>query len=224
MIRISRSHQSKVNVCTTVKKVKLRTTQRDSKIFREVNALSRLSHRFIVRYYTTWVETSEPESTAASSGSASETNTDEGDAMTSVPNSSRSNSTEEHHASFNGRFSIDLNDLDDLGGSGTQSSFPSIHFGGSASSEEKASDSSGSTENSNDPFGNLFSKDSSADHIEFRSVRPKTPPLVARTLYIQMVRQCQMKRLSVCSSNAGIRRASDAKGGSYSIIPSKVKF
>ncbi|KAF5387415.1 hypothetical protein D9757_007773 [Collybiopsis confluens] len=40
-----------------VKKVRLRTTQSD-KIFCEVNALSRLSHRFIICYYTTWVETS----------------------------------------------------------------------------------------------------------------------------------------------------------------------
>ncbi|KXN81004.1 Serine/threonine-protein kinase gcn2 [Leucoagaricus sp. SymC.cos] len=42
-----------------VKKIRLKTQQSDTKIFREVNALSRLSHRFIVRYYTTWVETSE---------------------------------------------------------------------------------------------------------------------------------------------------------------------
>ena len=41
-----------------VKKIKLRDVRND-KIFREVSALSRLNHRFIVRYYTTWVETSD---------------------------------------------------------------------------------------------------------------------------------------------------------------------
>lgn len=205
---------------TTVKKVKLRTTQSDSKIFREVNALSRLSHRFIVRYYTTWVETSEPESTAASSGSVSETEvtddgTEEADGMTSVPASSTSNSTEEiHQPGFNGRFSIDLDDLDDMGGSGTQSSFPSIHFDGSASSSEKASDSSDSTENSGGPFGNLFStRASSSDPVERTKDRPKTPPLVARTLYIQMV-GCVMSKLSFYPNCfVGICRATDSKGG-----------
>ena len=41
----------------TVKKVRLKMEQNDSKIMREVNALSQLNHRFIVRYYTTWIET-----------------------------------------------------------------------------------------------------------------------------------------------------------------------
>ena len=49
--------------------------QSDTKIFREVNALSRLSHRNIVQYYTTWVKTSEEselQSTVASDDSSSE--------------------------------------------------------------------------------------------------------------------------------------------------------
>jgi translation initiation factor 2-alpha kinase 4 len=176
-----------------VKKIKLRTTQSDNKIFREVNALSRLSHRFIVRYYTTWVETSEPVSAAVSSGSASETDitaddTAEGGGMTSVPHSSHSNPTEDTHSSgFNGRFSVDLNDLDDMGLSGTQS-FPSIHFGGSGGSQEKISDEEDDSDNSDDPFGNLFSKEDSSDPVEVTKHRPKTPPVIARTLYIQMVR------------------------------------
>lgn len=116
---------------------------------------------------------------------------DSADGMTSVPPSTASGSTEElHTSSFNGRFSIDLNDLDDtMGGSGhgAHSSFPSIHFGGSAGSNEKASDSSDSSRNSGgDAFGNLFVKKPSMDHIEFVNDRPRTP-LVARTLYIQMV-------------------------------------
>jgi translation initiation factor 2-alpha kinase 4 len=55
-----------------VKKIRLKTQQSDSKIFREVNALSRLSHRFIVRYFTTWVETSENTNPASAAPSASE--------------------------------------------------------------------------------------------------------------------------------------------------------
>lgn len=136
------------------------------------------------------METFEPISTAVSSGSTSETevtDTEEDNGMTSVPHSSRSESAEEIHPSgFNGRFSIDLNDLDDMGGSGTQASFPSIHFGGSASSDEKGSDEDDS-DNSGDPFGNLFSREGSADLVEIRRHRPKTPPVIARTLYIQMV-------------------------------------
>ena len=53
-----------------VKKICLKTMQSNTKIFREVNALSRLSHRNIVRYYTTWVETSDPQSTVASDDSS----------------------------------------------------------------------------------------------------------------------------------------------------------
>lgn len=70
-----------------VKKVRLRTMQSDSKIFREVNTLSRLSHRFIVRYYTTWVESTESTSNVVSDGSQSGTEDEDGSAMTSVPNS-----------------------------------------------------------------------------------------------------------------------------------------
>ncbi|KAK0506828.1 kinase-like domain-containing protein, partial [Armillaria luteobubalina] len=95
-----------------VKKVRLRTLRSDTKIFREVNALSRLSHRFIVRYYTTWVETAEPTSTAASDESESESDsyshsngTENG--MTSVP--SRIQSREP-----SGPIIFNMDDLDDL--------------------------------------------------------------------------------------------------------------
>ena len=72
--------------------------QSDTKILREVNALSRLSHRNIVRYYTTWVETSEPQSTAASDDSGAEFPIE--DAMTSVPGMSG------RHLPVNGGFYI----------------------------------------------------------------------------------------------------------------------
>ncbi len=94
-----------------------------------MNALSRLSHRFIVRYYTTWVETAEPTSTAASDESESESDsysqsngTENG--MTSVP--SRIQSRE-----ASGPIIFNMDDLDDLGGT-SRGSFPSIHFTGSS--------------------------------------------------------------------------------------------
>lgn len=163
----------------------MRATQSDNKIFREVNALSRLSHRFIVRYYTTWVESSEPVSTTASSGSTSESefSEDSTEALTSVPRSDDSDSpTDLHTAGFNGRFSIDLEDLDEMGGSSTRSSFPSIHFGGSASSQESPDD---EDNDNSDPFGSIFAKSSSGPS-EVVKQRTKTPPITSRTLYIQM--------------------------------------
>ncbi|KAF7974176.1 hypothetical protein HWV62_13309 [Athelia sp. TMB] len=170
-----------------VKKIRLRTTQSDSKIFREVNALSRLSHRFIVRYYTTWVETAEPESTATSSD-ASETDstdpdtdehdTDGADGMTSVPDSSprtsRSGSTEDPLGPDFDPFDIDLNDLDTKEHSGTQSSFPSIHFGGSVGSHGTDDEDS---DNSDDMFTDLFSKEDTS-HIAFK--RPRSEEFVER--------------------------------------------
>ena len=56
-----------------MKKIRLRTSQSDQKIFREVDTLSRLNHRYIVRYYTTWIETSDHVSTATSAVGSSAT-------------------------------------------------------------------------------------------------------------------------------------------------------
>ncbi|TFK47428.1 Serine/threonine-protein kinase [Heliocybe sulcata] len=110
-----------------VKKVKLRATQKDTKIFREVNALSRLSHRFIVRYYTTWVETSDPFATPLSSGSDSEESGTENGMI-----SFRAGKRKDDFS--NDPFSIDLDDLQS--GAGSKSSFPSIHFTRSGSSKQ----------------------------------------------------------------------------------------
>ncbi|KAF9065023.1 kinase-like domain-containing protein [Rhodocollybia butyracea] len=156
-----------------VKKVRLRSTQSD-KIFREVNALSRLSHRFIVRYYTTWVETAEPSSTAASDDSENEysrNESDTADGMTSVPNSSsrRTRSTDDG-------FIFSLDDLDDDPGA-SRGSFPSIHFSARSSEariEEEDTDSDG------DPLAldTVFQR---------QTIREAAPPLfLQRTLYIQM--------------------------------------
>ncbi|KAF8883813.1 hypothetical protein BD779DRAFT_1674349 [Infundibulicybe gibba] len=155
-----------------VKKIRLKTMQSDTKIFREVNALSRLSHRFIVRYYTTWVETAEAQSTAVSDDSGAESSTDtepgteEEDGMTSVPE------TSERYLPKNGQINFDLDDLDTI--HSNSGSFPSIHFGRSSSPGTEDGDSSG------DGFDNLFVADASRD-TSITSI-----PMLSRTLYIQM--------------------------------------
>lgn len=153
----------------TVKKIRLRTNQRDTRIFREVNALSRLSHRYIVRYYTTWVEMAE--TIALGPSSDSETASDSGTEgnLTSVPHSFREKSDP---------FTIDLSELDDYGGSGSKSSFPSIHFTRSDVKDEKDED----EDDSDDGLENLFT----SDYPEEADTKP--PPVPPRTLYIQMVR------------------------------------
>ncbi|CDO76045.1 hypothetical protein BN946_scf184959.g3 [Trametes cinnabarina] len=160
-----------------VKRIRLRNIQND-KIFREVNALSRLNHRFIVRYYTTWVETTEDAASAVNSdidSSTSETT----DGMTSVPHSNDS-VTEDHITTF------DMNDLD----SPSKHSFPSIHFG-SRSGDDVGSD---DTSESDDLFvdQNLFGTPSRPRAIPTNgTVGRPAPPVpepkpAARILYIQM--------------------------------------
>ncbi|KAK7057453.1 kinase-like domain-containing protein [Favolaschia claudopus] len=155
-----------------VKKIRLNnTTHSDTKIFREVNALSRLSHRFIVRYFTTWVETAELVSAAASDDSA-ESGTEDG---TSVPNSS------ERRVFFSDNLAFDLADLDDMG-SGSRSSFPSIHFSHSRSSSPRTADGEGDEE-----CGDSDSDDVVEDLSPSEELPPTPPPpSISRTLYIQM--------------------------------------
>ena len=172
-----------------VKKVRLKTMQSDTKIFREVNALSRLSHRNIVRYYTTWVETYEPSVSAAASASESDSSgTSLGGGMTSVPTFAHkkrvrrpasdsddeadddsdgtdsigvgsSENSNERHLPVNGTFRLNIGDFDDV--SVSRSSFPSIHF--SQASSEDAEDDGESTSSggeNDDDFSGLFSQPS----------------------------------------------------------------
>ncbi|KAJ7121645.1 hypothetical protein C8R44DRAFT_622641 [Mycena epipterygia] len=146
-----------------VKKIRLNRIQSDTKIFREVNALSRLSHRFIVRYFTTWVETAEAASAAVSDDSGAESGTEDG--MTSVPHSIERRISSSDHIMF------DLGDLDDIG-SGSRSSFPSIHF--SRSSSPRTDDGEGDE------------TDSDSGELSSSEPPPTPPPVLSRTLYIQM--------------------------------------
>jgi eukaryotic translation initiation factor 2-alpha kinase 4 len=114
-----------------------------------------------VRYYTTWIETSELDSTGASDISGSESGT------TSEPPLARSTSG-------------DRADLSILGNaSGDKFSFPSIHFDHSGSLRLASDDeSSGSDET----FESMFeSEDNNSLPLQTK------PTAMARILYIQMV-------------------------------------
>lgn len=160
---------------------KIRLKGNNDKIFREVNALSQLSHRFIVRYYTTWVERNKVTSTEVSdASSASEDSYDEDTQhdVISVPNSS------EQHPSVNSdELGVDMNELVLL----SRSSFPSIHF------EDTCGKSSGS--------GSAGSENGNGDHSvggnsggmgvkgDLAIQPPSKPPpkqQLSSTLYIQM--------------------------------------
>lgn len=156
-----------------VKKIRLKPNQADNKIFREVNALSRLSHRFIVRYYTTWLEESEPTSSTASStssqGSSDVDDQTAGVASTEMPSRTNGSATPDSEI-FRDPMTIDLNEL--MNSDDTQtSSFPSIHF----TSGDVAEDSS---------------EEEDADSLQLveRRDRVYAVPMTVRTLYIQMVR------------------------------------
>jgi len=146
-----------------VKKVRLKTQKSDTKIFREVNALSRLSHRFIVRYFTTWVETNENQTVSSAAPSASGMSSngieDSLGVQTTLPRSGSSSNgdedaededddkidtsastvSERHLPTNGGGFSIeDFSDFDNTTttteiSNASRSSFPSIHFDRSTS-------------------------------------------------------------------------------------------
>ena len=155
-----------------MKKIKLRTAQADSKIFREVNALSRLNHRFIVRYFTTWLEESEPTSSSASSDSG-QSSSGNADDQTAGAYSSNTPSFE----NLNDPRSIDLKELmkqDDH----QNNEFPSIHF----TSGDVLDDDSDDEE---DPTTSWHPVDS---YKNGTNTNVFAPPLITRTLYIQMVK------------------------------------
>ncbi|PPQ98103.1 hypothetical protein CVT26_003273 [Gymnopilus dilepis] len=149
-----------------VKKIRLKSMQSNDKIFREVNALSRLSHRNIVRYYTTWVEIFEPNSASTSAGdSSNESSLDtEETGLTSVPVSSmglglhtgRHHGRNGHHNNnnpINGAFHFNVEDFDDLSVSTRSSTFPSIHFGGSSPESGSGEDTSSGDDEEDEDLG-----------------------------------------------------------------------
>ncbi|KAG1724557.1 kinase-like domain-containing protein [Suillus lakei] len=132
-----------------VKKIRLRSDKDDNKLFREVNALSRLSHRFIVRYYTTWVEFNESNSSIMSSNSDTGSDSGTEGGMTSVPQS--------YERETSDPFKVKMEDLDDYGSNKT--SFPSIHFTRSEIKNDHQEEDE-EDDDSDGEFGNLFSSES----------------------------------------------------------------
>ncbi|KAG0696775.1 hypothetical protein DFH29DRAFT_949716 [Suillus ampliporus] len=153
-----------------VKKIRLRSDKDDNKLFREVNALSRLSHRFIVRYYTTWVEFNESNSSILSSNSDTGSDSGTEGGMTSVPQS--------YEREKSDPFKVKMEDLDDYGSNKT--SFPSIHFTRSEIKDDNHEEDE-EDDDSDGEFGNLFSSEYTSDEVD----TPKDA-IQPRTLYIQM--------------------------------------
>ena len=167
------SHVRVAGPLVIVKKIKLRTAQGENKFFREVNALSRLSHRYIVRYYTTWLEESEPTSSNVSSESGDEQSGDSEDQTAGASTSRTPDEDYDNPTSYN------MNDLV-LREDTQTSSFPSIHF----TSGDVADDSSDEEESSKQLV----------EQMKKSRLGVATPPArVRRTLYIQMVRRTHLK-------------------------------
>ena len=148
----------------------------NDKIFREVSALSRLNHRFIVRYYTTWVETSNalPSNLGSESGDSGQTDDTHG--RTSMPRRRGGSSSDDDDdgedggrvsrsmsgggggAGFNGHFTtFDIKDLDSLSTS-RHSTFPSIHFARS-NSQQNDDDNDNDNDNGSSSDDGLFEAD-----------------------------------------------------------------
>ncbi|KAG9057226.1 hypothetical protein FS842_008151 [Serendipita sp. 407] len=161
-----------------IKKVKLRGTENDDRIFREVNALSRLNHRYIVRYYATWLEVSQRNRRSSSATNIDGDSTDEDDEDEDTTDSDTTASRKKPQKKSFDEENILMYDLDDLtvhSKSRSGRSFPSIHFG-----EETSSQSITTVEDDED--------DSSETEEEDPDRRPAVvkPKVGSRVLYIQM--------------------------------------
>jgi len=151
-----------------IKKVKLRGTENDDKIFREVNALSRLNHRYIVRYYSTWLETvhtSRRSSIDSDSGSGTE------DSDTTP--SRRKAKVEDDP------FHLDIDDLTRRSISKSRS-FPSIHFGDESSKSQSLTEEEDESSSEEEEEADVETTDTEVQHR-----------VVPRVLYIQMV-ECKI--------------------------------
>lgn len=192
MFQVYLSSKIFTSLFVLVKKIKLKASanggkpgefdrgdKNDRKIFREVNALSRLSHRYIVRYFTTWVEESFSPTSNVPSDSDSD---DDGTAAGLSPSSSRERTrTARIEELPEDPFSVDLSDLGITSG-GT--SFPSVYF--TSGDVMSGSEDEGTDEEDEQAITNIRSS---------KNVRPSASsnakpqgPLKLRTLYIQMVK------------------------------------
>lgn len=148
-----------------MKKIKLlQNTQDDDKIFREVKLLSRLSHRHIVRYYTTWLEA--PDGTVSESSSSRDDSSEAG-----------SEETSRQPDLDNDIFTFNLDDLTTRS-QNRSTSFPSIHFSRESSEHLSSMDDQESgSEDESDSISPVLS----------RLTERKFTVTSHRVLYIQMV-------------------------------------
>ncbi|KAG8734066.1 hypothetical protein FRC11_012669 [Ceratobasidium sp. 423] len=149
-----------------VKKIRLRGAD-DAKIYREITALSKLSNRFIVRYYTAWLETlqSGANSPTDSDGSTASSDTTEAQTVT-------------NDSSADAAILFNLDDLPPPGSSPyTGTSFPGIHFRENSQSQSRSSHGfdDSSDEDEDDP-----------PVVAFVQAKAATPKVNPRILYIQM--------------------------------------
>lgn len=168
-----------------IKKVKLRGTENDDKIFREVNALSRLNHRYIVRYYATWLEVS-TRGRRSSTGTSRQNSSRDSDEEDEDEDTTDSDTTASASGNRRKRDDFDeenvlMYDLDDLtvnSKSRSGRSFPSIHFGDETSSMSLVADDEDEDESSPE----------TEEEVERpnRSYTIMPPKPVPRVLYIQM--------------------------------------
>lgn len=179
-----------------IKKIKLRPEDNEQKVFREVNALSRLNHQFIVRYFTCWLETSAPppplsststqfphsqqqpprlHPSASSLSIASPTTPGMSSSISSFGHSSTKSGGGNNNLAFDDAiFQPNFDDILSVRGTtqSRSSSFPAIHFGAEESdesdSEEEDSDEDESTGSESSVSRKSGSNSSSSNGAEER--------------------------------------------------------
>ncbi|EJU02741.1 kinase-like protein [Dacryopinax primogenitus] len=154
-----------------IKRIKLRSSDSESRILREVNALSQLNHRHIVRYITCWLEDLPLEKADQDAHSDSSQSSDK-------PMRQRRMSVLPDDEDL---LRVDDSDFDSDHDLTKTQSFPSVVFAKDADDEEDGDSVSDGSSDSETSIENSRKLSRSA------AVVPKSPkPSVQRILYIQM--------------------------------------
>ncbi|KZO91507.1 kinase-like protein [Calocera viscosa TUFC12733] len=168
-----------------IKRIKLRASDSESRILREVNALSQLNHRHIVRYITCWLEDlplEDADQAVQSDGSQSGDNPIRGRRMSSLPDDED-------------LFRVNDSDFDEDHDLTKTQSFPSIVF---AKDDDDDASGDSSTNESSDEETSIEGGDSRRLSRSAPVVQKSPKPTVQRILYIQMefVEQQTLKEAS----------------------------
>ena len=158
----------------------MRGTENDDKIFREVNALSRLNHRNIVRYYATWLETVDRHRRSRRGSSGGWDSGDDDDDEDTTDSDTTASRKKPKQFDEDNMLGYDLDDLTLHSRSRSGRSFPSIHFGEETSSMSMVAD-----DDDDDEGESSDTEEEEEEAVQIPSAaRPKPVP---RILYIQMV-------------------------------------